>query len=201
MCIFGEMNNDRMSLLRFLQHTGHIPADIAATIVARFEEKSVTKNAFQLKEGQVCNEYLFLEEGYMRAFAYDTEGVDVTTNFYGTGQVVFEVSSFFKRTASKENIEALTPCRGWYINYEQLNELFHGIPAFREFGRAILVNGFASLKTRMLEMITETAEERYNHLLNNNPTIFQYAPLKHIASYLGITDTSLSRIRKQVAQK
>lgn len=201
MCIFGGMNNDKASLHQFLQQTRHIPADIAAEIVDRFEEKIIARNELHLREGQVCNEYLFLEEGYMRAFAYNTEGMDVTTNFYTPGQVVFEVSSFFKRTPSKENIEALTHCRGWYISYEQLNALFHGIPAFREFGRAVLVNGYASLKTRMLAMITETAEERYTHLLNNNPAIFQHAPLKNIASFLGITDTSLSRIRKQFSQK
>jgi hypothetical protein len=79
--------------------------------------------------------------------------------------------------------------------------LFHSVPEFRDFGRSILVKGFASLKTRMLSMITETAEERYASLLQNNPDVFQYAPLKQIASYLGITDTSLSRIRKDMMKK
>ena len=76
--------------------------------------------------------------------------------------------------------------------------LFHSLPEFRDFGRAILVKGFATLKLRMLSMITETAEERYAALLQSNPEIFQQAPLKYIASYLGITDTSLSRIRKEM---
>ena len=85
--------------------------------------------------------------------------------------------------------------------WEQLNMLFHSLPEFREFGRSILVKGFTALKNRMLSMITETAEERYAHLLQNKPEIFQHAPLKTIASYLGITDTSLSRIRKELAKK
>ena len=136
----------------------------------------------------------------MRAFAHDTEGNDVTTAFYSDNQVVFEVSSFFNRTISKENIQALTDCEGWYISYEQLNMLFHSLPEFREFGRSILVKGFAALKNRVLSMITETAEERYAQLLKNNPEIFKYAPLKTIASNLGITDTSLSRIRKEFAK-
>ncbi|HEY0751463.1 MAG TPA: Crp/Fnr family transcriptional regulator, partial [Chitinophagaceae bacterium] len=74
----------------------------------------------------------------------------------------------------------------------------HSIPEFREFGRSILVRGFSNLKLRMLSMITETAEQRYASLLQHNPEIFQYAPLKYIASYLGITDSSLSRIRKDI---
>ncbi|MEZ0131521.1 Crp/Fnr family transcriptional regulator, partial [Flavobacterium sp. LBUM151] len=96
---------------------------------------------------------------------------------------------------------ALTDSVGWYITYEQLNSLFHSLPEFREFGRSILVKGFSELKTRMLSMITETAEERYSYLLKSNPEIFQQASLKNIASFLGITDTSLSRIRKEISKK
>jgi CRP-like cAMP-binding protein len=154
-----------------------------------------------LTEGKICDEYFFIAKGFMRAFAHDTEGNDVTTNFYADSQVVFEVSSFFNRTRSKENIQALQHCVGWSISYQQLNDLFHSLPEFREFGRSILVKGFSSLKTRMLSHITETAEQRYDALLKTNPEIFQQAALKHIASYLGITDTSLSRIRKDFAKK
>ena len=156
---------------------------------------------FLLKEGRISNEYFFLEHGFMRSFAYDLDGNDVTTNFYWDNQIVFEVSSFFNRTISRENIQCLTHCEGWVITYDQLNMLFHTLPEFREFGRSILVNNLTFLKSRMLSMITETAEERYEHLLKRNPEIFQFAPLKFIASYLGITDTSLSRIRKEYLKK
>lgn len=173
----------------------------AQEIASHFTQKTIHKNEFFLIEGNHCNEYLFLEKGFMRAFAHDTEGNEVTTNFYWDKQVVFEVSSFFNRTISRENIQALTDCEGWFITYEQLNMLFHSLPEFRDFGRSVLVKGFAALKNRMLSMITETAEERYAQLLKNNPEIFQHAPLKTIASYLGVTDTSLSRIRKEFAKK
>jgi CRP-like cAMP-binding protein len=137
----------------------------------------------------------------MRAFAHNTEGMEITTNFYADNQVVFEVSSFFTRSKSQENIQALTDCKGWSITYEQLNTLFHALPEFREFGRYILVKGFSSFKNRMLSMITDTAEQRYRKLLSTNPEIFVHASLKTIATYLGITDTSLSRIRKEFARK
>jgi len=79
--------------------------------------------------------------------------------------------------------------------------LFHSVPEFREFGRAMLVKEFVAFKQRTLLLINKTAEERYADLLNSNGEIFQFAQLKHIASYLGITDTSLSRIRKEYAKK
>jgi CRP-like cAMP-binding protein len=188
-------------LIQFFKNSNLVSQQTAEEIADTFSAKEIKKNEFLFKEGRVCNEYFFLENGFIRAFAYDTEGNDVTTNFYSSSQVVFEVSSFFNRTVSKENYQAIVDCDGWYITYEQLNNLFHSMHEFRDFGRSILVKGFSSLKIRMLSMITETAEQRYDALLKTNPEIFQHAALKHIASYLGITDTSLSRIRKEYAKK
>ncbi len=193
------MANDK--LIQYLQSSNLVPYSKAVDIADQFIKKNISKNELWLREGRVCNEYLFLEHGFMRAFACDTEGNEVTTGFYADNSVVFEVSSFFNRGISKENIQGVTDCCGWYITYEQLNTLFHSIYEFREFGRSILVKGFAALKMRMLSMITETAEERYVELIKTNPEIFQHAQLKHVASYLGITDTSLSRIRKEFSKK
>lgn len=188
-------------LIQFFKNSNLVSQKAAEEIASIFSSREVRKNDFLFKQGKVCNDYYFLETGFIRAFAYDTNGDDVTTNFYSSGQVVFEVNSFFNRVISKENYQALADCEGWFITYEQLNHLFHSMHEFREFGRSILVKGFSSLKIRMLSMITETAELRYDALLKTNPEIFQYAALKHIASYLGITDTSLSRIRKEYAKK
>lgn len=192
---------DKAELVLFLTSTNQIPPERAEAIADHFKPKRIARNQFLLTEGQVSDEYFFMRSGFLRAFAYDTDGNDVTTNFYVDNQVVFEVSSFFNRTISKENIQALTDCEGWYITYAQLNMLFHSLQEFREFGRSVLVKGFAALKVRMLSMITETAEERYAHLLQNNPKLFEHVPLKYIASYLGITDSSLSRIRKELSKK
>ena len=188
-------------LIQFLKSTDLVTPVKAEEIADHFVHRTIYKNQFHLEEGQVSQEYFFMAHGFLRAFAHDTHGNDVTTNFYSDNQVIFEVSSFFNHTPSKENIQALTDCEGWYITYQQLNMLFHALPEFREFGRAILVKGFTSLKIRMLSMITETAEERYAQLLKTNPEIFVHSPLKYIASYLGITDTSLSRIRKEFSKK
>ncbi|WP_114784209.1 Crp/Fnr family transcriptional regulator [Botryobacter ruber] len=193
------MNNERF--LQFLQHNGLVSEPAAHQIAGHFMPRELARHEFFLKAGKVSQEYLFLEKGFMRAFAYDTDGNEVTTNFYTGNQVVFEVSSFFNRTPSRENIQAMVQCSGWSITFEQLNHLFHALPAFREFGRSVLVKGYAALKSSMLAMITETAEARYAHLLETKPELFQYAQLKHIASYLGVTDSSLSRIRKEFSKK
>lgn len=183
------------SLSQFIYQTGLMPLKSAELIAARFTEHRLARHDHLLKAGRTADTYLFLESGYLRAFAEDITGNEVTTAFYGPGQMVFEVASFFGRSRSKESVQAISDCRGWVINYAELNQMFHALPEFREFGRAMLAKGFSELKGRMLSTITETAEERYHNLLTAHPQLFQYASLKHIASYLGITDTSLSRIR------
>lgn len=190
---------NKNSLVQLFTGSGLVSHSGAEQMAEFFDPTEYTRSAFFLKEGSVANHYFFLEEGFMRSFAYDIDGRDITTNFYSSGQVVFEVSSFFRRTRSQENIITLTDCSGWQISYEGLNKLFHDLPEFREFGRYILVKLLSQLKTRMLSMITETAEERYNNLIHNHQEIFQFAALKDIATYLGITDTSLSRIRRELS--
>jgi CRP-like cAMP-binding protein len=189
------------ALIQFLESSKLVNHTKAEEIAGHFKELNIPKNEFFLKEDKISNDYLFMEQGFMRAFATNTLGEEVTTAFYSDGHVVFEVDSFFNRTPSKENIQALTDCNGWGITYEQLNSLFHNLPEFREFGRNILVKGFAALKSRTLGMITDKADLRYAKLLQQNPEILQHAALKQIATYLGVTDTSLSRIRKEFAKK
>ncbi|MES2389001.1 MAG: Crp/Fnr family transcriptional regulator [Bacteroidota bacterium] len=187
------------NLLNFLQSSSHLSVLKAKEVADCFRALHISKGDFLLREGQVSDTYYFLESGFMRAFAINTEGNDITTGFYSPGRVVFEVASFFNRLPSGENLLALTDCRGYVLSFEELNRLFHSMPEFREFGRSILVKGFAELKQRMLATITETAPDRYNALVKANPEILQHVPLKHIATFLGITDSSLSRIRKELS--
>src|SRR6185436_20824567 len=97
-------------LIQFFKNSNLVSAKAAEEIANTFLPKEIKKNEFLSKEGRIYNEYFFLEDGFIRSFAYDTEGNDVTTNFYSSGQVVFEVSSFFNRTVSKENYQALVDC-------------------------------------------------------------------------------------------
>jgi len=195
------MGSDRITLIKFITDTYPI-LDYAAKLIAdNFEHILLPKNTLTLKEGKVNSDYIFLENGYMRSFVLDTDGKEVTTNIYKPLQMVFEVASYFQQKPSTENIETITDCSVWIGKYESFQNLFHSLPEFREFGRAILVKGFISFKERTIAMITQKAELRYEQLLKENPEIFQHVPLKYIASYLGITDSSLSRLRKEFTKK
>lgn len=195
------MASNTKILKSFIQDTFPI-SDYAAKLIAdNFEHFILPKNTLTLKEGKINSDYIFLENGFMRSFVLDTDGNEVTTNIYKPKQMVFEVGSYFQRKPSNESIETITECSVWIGKYDSFQNLFHSLPEFREFGRAILVKGFIAFKERTISMINEKAEQRYEKLLTESPEIFQHVPLKHIASYLGVTDTSLSRIRKEFVKK
>jgi CRP-like cAMP-binding protein len=161
-----------------------------------FELTKFWKNEFFLKEGKVSN-LLYLAEGLMRAYTFDLKGNEVTTNFFPKNRQVFDHASFFLQTPSEENIQAITDCVGYSITFEKMNVLFHSVPEFREYGRGMLVKELVSYKKRTLAMINKTAEQRYENLIKDDKEIFQFVQLKHIASYLGVTNSSLSRIRRE----
>ncbi len=160
---------------------------------------SFSKNDFLLKEGQTENHYWFIESGFVRSYVLDTEHNDITTNFYAKGDIVIDWPSFFLRSATRENIQALTDCICWQLDFDNFQKLFHGIQSFREQGRTTLVNSYFSLKKQSVSMIADQARERYIRLVKEKPHVVQNISLKHIATYLGVTDTSLSRIRKEIS--
>jgi CRP-like cAMP-binding protein len=194
---------DNQPLIQFIRsNIPHITPqeDTIVHIASTFELVQLEKGEYLVKQGKVGG-YFILLEGYLRAFTFTDKGDDVTTYFYPPNRVIFEAASFFGGGPSSENIQAITSCKAFRTSFQTLNEMFHAWPEFREFGRSVLVKEFVAYKQRVLSMINKSAEERYADLIHNQPELFLHAQLKHIASYLGMTDTSLSRIRREFAKK
>jgi len=185
-------------LYNVYQHPLLTEADLQKICDAH-EKTSFSKGTFILRENEIANEYLILEKGLVRSFVHDYNGNDITTGFFSQNEIVIEVSSLFQRTPAQENIQVLTNCDCWKIDFEQFQYLFHSIEGFSEWGRGWMAQSLFESKQRSVSMITESATDRYLKLLEYKPNILRDAPLKNIASYLGITDSSLSRIRKETA--
>ena len=167
-------------------------------IITEFKKVEFSKNEYILQQGNTANQYWFVESGYIRSFAIDIEGNDITTGFYTKGDIVIDWPSFFLRIPTKENIQALTDCVCWQLGFQKFQELFNTIESFREAGRTRLVGSYFALKAKSIAMITDHAKDRYLRLIREKPQIANSVSLKHLATYLGITDTSLSRIRKEI---
>ncbi len=170
-------------------------------LIKDFEPFSLPKHAFLINEGKRIYQNYFLEKGYIHSFTLDKDGKEVTTNIFSAPCFVNDFLSFFKQLPAKQSYQTLSECTIWSISYNKVDNFFHSVPEAREFGRALILNQLDAITERMIDMIKYPAEKRYMKLLNNHLGIFQNVPLKIIASYLGITDTSLSRIRKNIARK
>jgi CRP-like cAMP-binding protein len=167
------------------------------TVLGQYERMEFAKNDYLIQEGTTANFYYFLESGFARSYVIDLEGNDISTKFFSSTDIVIDWHSYFLRTKCRENIQAIVPCTAWKITFENFMKLF-SIEAFREVGRTRLVNNYFELKTHSVSIIADPAKDRYLNLLKTKPDIVQNVPLKQIATYLGITDTSLSRIRKEI---
>jgi CRP-like cAMP-binding protein len=171
-----------------------------ATVLSQYQRVEIAKGEYFIKEGSTANFYYFMESGFARSYAVDLEGNDISTKFFSSTDIVIDWHSYFTKAKCREDIQAITNCVAWKITFDNFMKLF-AIEAFREVGRTKLVTNYFELKNHSVSIISDPAKERYLHLLITKPDIIHNVPLKQIATYLGITDTSLSRIRKEVADQ
>lgn len=189
----------KKNLLNNIFANSKLTNDEKERVINSFTKVIFKKGDFLFKENQTLNHYYFLEKGFARSFIFDYNGIEVTTKFYSESNIVIDWTSFMLRTPTQENFQANSECICWRLNYKDFQDLFNSIEGFRETGRTRFAMSYLELKKNRLSIISNTAKERYLLLLKEHPEIINNAPLKHIATYLGVTDTSLSRIRKEIA--
>ena len=187
-----------MELQEHLIKLNPMPMPKANLIASYFEKEVIGNGVFLIKEGKTSKKSYFLESGIVRSYIYDRNGDEITTRFYSSPDFLNDYLSFFKQKPSEENYETQTACTVWTINHENVQYCFHNIPEFREWGRMLLTLNYVDIYNRMLSFHKYTAKERYLELLKNKPEIVSQIPLKYIATYLGVTKHSLSRIRKEI---
>lgn len=176
----------------------NIKNDNYKTIMEAHERVKFFKNDTILSEGKISNAYYLIKKGLFRSYVIDYKGNEITTDFFGPNDILIEVASLFLRIPSKETIQAITDCEVYKIDFNDFQNLYSTIDGFTEWGRAWMSHQLFMAKHRAVNMHTQSASQRYLTLAEEKPLIIKEVPLKHIATYLGITDTSLSRIRKEV---
>ena len=189
-----------MKLQEYLKNIKSMSDEKADLISTYFIQKSFTKETLLIQEGKTSKNSYFLESGIIRCYIIDLNGNEVTTRFFSAPDFLNDYLSFFEQKPSEENYELLTDCVLYSISYDNVQHCFHTIPEFREWGRMLLTLNYTFVNKKMIALYKETAQERYLNLQKSNPEIIEKVPLHIIASYLGITKFSLSRIRKEIQE-
>lgn len=160
----------------------------------------MTAGTIVLKEGRIAKEFYVIENGLFRSFVFDYTGNEITTDFFGINEILIESFSLFQRTPSREYFESLSAAKVWKIEYDVFQKLLNEMEGLREWGRAWASTQLFLFKQRSIDIVALSATDRYLRLMKERPQIIRQAPLKYIASYLGVTDTSLSRIRREISR-
>jgi CRP-like cAMP-binding protein len=162
--------------------------------------KSVTAKTELVSYDKRTDELFFLLKGCIRKY-YIKDGEQITIYLLTENNFVGAFDSFVTGTKSKETIECLEPCEVLILKRADLDRLYKEIPLMNEFVRKILEQTLIQFQLALTSFILDNPEERYTKLLAQNPEILQRVPQHMLATYLGITATSLSRIRKRILEK
>jgi CRP-like cAMP-binding protein len=181
-------------LFELLNNISILSAGLQEQLKACLVEESFTRKQLLLKEGMVAQRIYFIKKGFVRAYHHNN-GEKFTSWFMGEGEIIISVYSFFSRKPSFENIEILEDAVLQSINWDQLQNIYAAFPEFNFTGRIITEQYYIRSEEKMISMQTLTAKQRYEALLAAHPAILQKASLGQIASYLGIKQETLSRIR------
>lgn len=166
-----------------------------------FLPKKLRKRQYLLQEGDVCKYNTFVTNGLLRSYTIDDKGTEHILQFAFEGWWIGDISSFLTEQPSQFNIEALEACELLLLTKSSMDLLLEKIPAFEHYFRILFQNNLIATQKRLMGSLSETAEEKYTSLINNYPGCLQRIPQHMIASYLGITRETLSRIRKQMATR
>lgn len=184
------------ALERFLSQYANFPPEVLKEISSQFKRKQISKGDYLLKEGQVCSEFVFVESGCLRLY-YCNEETETSVWFAFANSSAIEIASFISERPSEYFIHAIEDSTVLVLPKEAFRALYGKYPDMQEMMRRFWEDVILHLIRRFTALQKESAETRYVNLMNHTDYL-QKIPQKYLASFLGVTPTSLSRIRSKI---
>lgn len=192
---FGQ--NFFMRILEKLSNYYPHASDMKEFLLENTEWIKFEKGEIVSEQGSYNRNVYFVENGLLRSF-YIEKGKEITTNFYTEGKLIAHLDTLFHSQLSRYNIQAIESSEILFCNYERLEEFCQTSIEAANFSRFILGKLMAEMHTRIASLQFMSAKEKYQHFLEENSEIVLRAPLGMIATYLGISQETLSRIRSEI---
>ncbi len=170
-------------------------------VESAFSYRKYRKKQYILQEGDICRHEIFILKGCTRTYNINEDGQENIIQFGIEGWWVGNRESCTQETASEYNIDCLEDTEVLMISRSDLYKLYEMIPAIERYFRILLRNALFAFQHRVLMLMNKPAAERYQDFINSYPEIAERVPDHQVASYLGMTPQSLSRIRRQYASK
>lgn len=189
---------NHFQLTSFLNTNVDFDKNFMQIILSKTKEVTYKKGAFLLSEGETCSHFFFVEKGLLRYYSIDSKGKEHILQFASENWFVSDRESVFFNKPSQYYIQALEDSEVILIDEDFINQLSKENISFVEFNNHLLHNHIKNLQRRITQLLSATAEERYLDFIKLYPDILLRVPQWMVASYLGITPESLSRIRKDL---
>ncbi|MEM7659369.1 MAG: Crp/Fnr family transcriptional regulator [Bacteroidota bacterium] len=167
-------------------------------LLALGTEKRYQKGAYLIQEGQVCQEVAFVKAGIFRSYYHSSTAEEVTYCLTFPDQLLAAYSSYLTGKSSLENIQAITEAEVIRFAKAELEAFMAASPNGVQFAKLIAEQQYLEMEKRIFQLQREPAEVRYETLLREHPEYLHQVPLQYIASYLGITQRHLSRLRRKL---
>lgn len=164
-----------------------------------FIPKKIRKRQFFVNAGDVAHYSAFVERGLLRAFSIDNDAHEHVVQFAPEGWWITDMNSFLSGDEAVYNIEAIEDSELLLLTKQAQDEMLKQQPKMEKYFRLLMQNAIIALQRRIVGTLSLSAEEKYKRMMQLYPDILQRAPQQHIASFLGITPETLSRVRKQVS--
>lgn len=165
-----------------------------------FSPKKIRKKQYLLQEGNICRHLAFVEKGLLRSYNVDDKGVEHMIHFAWEGWWMADMLSFLSNEPSTYHIDAIEDAELLLISQTDFEEMLLKVPVMERYFRILFQNNIISKERRLISSITNSAEEKFIHLTATNPALIKRIPQQLVASYLGITPETLSRIKKKLAK-
>lgn len=185
-------------LLNFIQKYAALSLEEIKVLKECIQTEKINAKDYLLQQGMVCKKLSFISEGVVRIFHIDEEGEEVTTHFYNENHFALDVVSYQNRIPSTKSIQATTNCKVIVISREADLLLSEKISKWNELKSIISNESLIDKFNSTSALLHNDAQTKYLNFLKMYPDIIQRVPLGQLASYLGIAQQSLSRIRKQI---
>ncbi len=171
-----------------------------AIVKTFFKPKKLRKKQYLLQEGDVCYRLAFVEKGSLYSYSVDNKGIQHVIQFAFEGWWIADLYSYLTGEKSLYNIEALEDCELLVLDQDDEKELIRRFPRYEVYTKILYQNAYVALQRRLQATLGLTAEEKYSRLMGSYASLAEKVPQHLIASYLGITPETLSRIRKQLSR-
>ena len=198
--LYYEMLSPQWPLIDFINKIYPLNDEIMEFMSSRTTFKKVSKGKFLLKPGEYCKDYYYIHKGILRSYIkYGEKEITIWIN--PEGEITTSIRSIAGSRVSDEYIQVIENAEMVIIPFDAMRELYDTFPEMNRVGRMLLEEYYAASEERVFIARLPNAQARYQHFINSRPELLNRIPLKYVASYLGITLETLSRLRAKKTRR